>query len=203
MIGQYFTGHYSDIKPLGWQGGNGQSIADIVRETNKFTADNGELVIFECSHDYNIDKGFSAFDQPTWNGLFAEFRQLNNLFSPPSTTDTSDLSKLTLNQLIPNKTAAVIVIVNLEPGIAIPEQYINNGIFRKVQFPTTGSYADTDDLRIMITDQLTKMTALKQSPDDPVFDMSWTLTQSTEDAILANPSILDLVSPVDCCWKQT
>ena len=190
--GQYFTGHYSDIKPLGWQGGNGQSIADIVKETNKFTAENGELVMFEISHDYNADKDYSAFDQPTWNGLFAEFRQLNRLFTPSPITDTSDLSKLTLNEFIPNKTAAVVVIINLDPGIEIPEQYHNEGIFRKGQFPTTGSYAETDDLRTMIKDQLTKMKTLKKSPDDPVFDMSWTLTQSTEDAILANPSILDL-----------
>ena len=190
--GQYYTGHYSNLPVIDWQGGLGQSVSEIVKELNTFTKHHAELVILELTHDYNIDKGWIAFDQSTWDGLFGLLSTIDNLYVAP--VDTGDLSQLTLNSYIGEGNAAILVIANMDPKTNIPGQYLGNGIYGKARFPTTGSYADTNDVDKMISDQMKKMASNKRSPDDQVFMLSWTLTQSAEQAILENPSILELAA---------
>lgn len=54
--GKFKTGHYSEISTVlvsTFQGGNGQSIEDIVDEVNEFTKDKAEIVILRLAHDLN------------------------------------------------------------------------------------------------------------------------------------------------------
>ncbi len=197
--GQYYTGHYSLIVDMSWQGGNGQSIASIIEDVNRFTATNKELVILYLSHDYNTDVGnmsYRHFTQEEWDGLFEELMALNNLYTAAS--PEPDLTMLKLNDYIGGERAAVAVIV--DPGV--PSTHLGNysqrGLYLKNCFKVFDSYSETNILNDMMSDQLEKLRVQKPTPDACYFLLSWTLTQGVSQAtscyLPGIKSILDLAN---------
>jgi hypothetical protein len=69
--GTFKTGHYSKVLGL-YQGGNGQSIADIISQVNSFLAKNHKLVILDLSHDFDSDSGYKELTQDQWNQLLKQ-----------------------------------------------------------------------------------------------------------------------------------
>jgi len=195
--GAYVAGHYSDTgRPLGWQGGNGQSIDSMIADINAFLSQNKELVILNISHDLNTDVGepdYRALNQDEWTALLSKLTGLENRFNADA---DADLSTRPLGDFIGDAAAAVVLIVRPSgSGISLGE-YAGQGFFTGNAFPVFDSYSGTNDLNVMITDQLQKMQAHKNGADAPPFLLSWTLTQSATQAVTCvtgiSSSIIDL-----------
>ncbi|KAG9011571.1 hypothetical protein FRB94_008140 [Tulasnella sp. JGI-2019a] len=185
--GKYTTGHYSAVDtPVykGWQGGNGQTIQDIINDLNTFTAKNKELIILNMSHAYNTDAGnahYPDFTQGEWDGLMEQLLGIQNLFvaSNPSSVD---LTTLALSNFLAGNRAAVVIII--EPSNISLGSYATRGFYKYSQFNAWNSYANTNDLNAMMSDQLKKMADNRQTPDQSYFLLSWTLTQSGAQAAM-------------------
>ena len=195
--GEFYTGHYGNLPGLGWQGVNGQSIRQIVQQMNSFTAINKEVVILSISHDFNTDAGrdYRGFNQEECNGFVQELTRLDSLFA--STRSTTDLTLLTMNQLIGNKQAAVIVVVSLDRSHFTLGDFAGRGFYYDSQFPFYDNYANSNDPNVMIEDQLRKLNHKRDDPDRPVFSLDWTLTQRTLQDVTIGPSILEMASFMD------
>ena len=191
--GQYKTGHYSNLDVVGWQGANGQSIAQIIDQLNAFTTSNHELIVLNLSHAYNTDVGrsYRSFNQDEWTGLFRQMSAIQHLFASTS----GDLTTLPLNQFIGDGQAAVVVVV--QPDSSIPNftfgPYANKGFYPYSAFNVYNNYSGDDKVSDMSKDQLGKMRTQRTSPDAQTFLLSWTLTQAASD-IIGGISILDLAN---------
>ena len=192
--GHFYTGHYGNLPALGWQGVNGQSIRQIVQQMNAFTAINKEVIILSISHDFNTDAGrnYRGFNQEEWNGLFDELIRLDSLFV--ASRDTTDLTLLTMNQLIGNKQAAVIVVVSLDRSHLTLGNFAHHGFYYDFQLPFYDDYANSNDPNILIEDQLQKLHLQRDHPDKPLFSLDWTLTHRTLQDVTIGPSILEMAS---------
>ena len=194
--GIYKAGHYSYIEALNsWQGGNGQTIAEIIQQINTFTASNKELVVLNLSHDYNTDAGndsYRSFTQVEWDSLFAQLAGLANLWVAPGDPTTVDLTTIRLNDFIGGGQAAVVVIV--EPSGVDLGNWAMRGFYKYSQFKVYNDYSDTNNAETMSQDQLQKMA--RQTPQGTYFLLSWTLTQDTGQ-VLVGPSILSLADQVN------
>ncbi len=212
--GDYYTGHYSNIgEDLGGQGARGQSIADLIDSVNGFTRNKQELVILNLSHSFYTDNreksnNYSAFTQEQWDGLFTQLAGLKNLYIVDG-TPPPDLTQKTLHDFIGNGSSAVVVIVQAD---AAPNgdpislgTYAGQGFFPYSSFNAYNAYSDTNDFDTMAADQIAKMK--EQKAAGIYFLLSWTLTQSSGDAVACaipnsnpapssprfmGPSILDL-----------
>jgi hypothetical protein len=60
--GQWVSGHYSEVGDV-WLGGNGQSLADIVKQINSFTSQYKELIIINLSHTLDTDNDYKDLSQ--------------------------------------------------------------------------------------------------------------------------------------------
>ena len=182
--GQLYTGHYSPIPQVGWQGANGQSIDSIIDDVNSYTAANQELVVLYLSHDLNTDLGilFPPLTQTDWNLLLSKLVRLNHRFVAPNPT-TVDLTMLTLEDFIGSQAAVVVVAQPSDPTITLGS-YVNQGFYTPQSFSVFDNFANTDLLDAMQTDQLTqKLPVQRPDPDAGDFLLSWTLTQSLAAAV--------------------
>jgi hypothetical protein len=191
--GVYKAGHYSYIDALkSWQGGNGQTITEIIQQINAFTASNKELIILNLSHDYNTDLGndsYRSFTQAEWDALFEQLAGLASLWVAPGDPTTIDLTTIKLNNFIGGGRAAVVIIV--EPsGIALG-RWAMRGFYKYSQLNVYNDYSNTNNADTMSQDQLSKMAL--QKPQGTYFLLSWTLTQGA-DQVIVGPSILSLAN---------
>jgi hypothetical protein len=194
--GQYVTGHYSEISELNsWQGGNGQSIQSIIDDVNTFTASNSELVVLYLSHDLDTDLGnssYAPFTQAQWNSLLQILQQgLNNLYT--AAPIGADLTTLTLNSYIGNNAPAVVVIVDASASGISLGGFAGEGFYLPDSFPVYNEYSDTNDLSSMVSDQLAKMAAQRPNPQASYFLLSWTLTQSSDEAVFCSTGLADSI----------
>ena len=194
--GVYKAGHYDYIDALeSWQGGNGQTIAEIIQQINAFTALNKELIILNFSHDYNTDVGndsYRSFTQAEWDTLLEQLAELDNLWVAPGDPTTIDLTTVKLSDFIGGGRAAILVIV--EPSSVDLGGWTTQGFYKYSQFNVYNDYSDTNDANTMSQDQLGKMAM--QKPQGTYFLLSWTLTQDAEQVIVG-PSILSLADHVN------
>ncbi len=183
--GQYYTGHYDNTgEVLGWQGGSGQPVLEIVSQINNFTSSHPELVILNISHDLNVDKGYVGFTQDDWNGLFSLLDGLKYEYKAES--GSADLTILPLKTFIGGNQAAVIIRFDFDGTGSSPNlgDRAGNGFFYSGSFPGYyDSYADTDDPDQLVKDQFAKMNQQRSSPDSPVFSLDWTLTMLGADNV--------------------
>jgi hypothetical protein len=194
--GVYVTGHYSKIGP-DYQGGNGQSVGDMINQINLFLDRNNELVILDLSHTFDTDHGYPPFSQDQWNVLMTELSGLNHRFIAPSST--SDLTTLKLQDFIRNGPAVVVIIRDsLANGGAVDlGTFAGQGFYPTGMFPIYNSYSDTDDQNDMIRDQLEKLQSKRPNPNASPFLLSWTLTQQAGSSFgIAGKSIIDLAQSV-------
>lgn len=190
--GSFSTGHYSYVGILkGWQGANGQTISEVISEINSFTSVNNELIILNLSHAIDTDAGnahYPDLNQNQWNSLFNQLTGINHLYVHPNPT-TVDLTKVALSTFIGSSPAVVIIVQpdNIDLG-----SYSSKGFYRYSQFNVYNSYADTNDVSKMASDQLSKMAAQRSSPDQSYFMLSWTLTQDALQSAGFGESVLQL-----------
>ena len=193
--GVYKAGHYDFVEPLNsWQGGNGQTIAEIIQQINAFTLSNKELIILNLSHDYNTDVGndsYRSFTQAEWDALFTQLAGLTNLWVAPGDPTTVDLTTIKLRDFIGDGRAAVVVIV--EPSNIDLGSWATRGFYTYSQLNVYNEYSDTDNADVMSQDQLQKMS--QQKSQGAYFLLSWTLTQDVEE-VLVGPSVLYLADQV-------
>ncbi|MCW3783024.1 phosphatidylinositol-specific phospholipase C domain-containing protein [Defluviimonas salinarum] len=196
--GEYYTGHYSqiDIKVYdGWQGARGQKISDVVSQINEFALNSNELIIVDLSHAYDTDAGnggYTDFTADQWNGLLAEFKGIQNLYTN-SAQGLPDFTKMTISGLIPIASQVIVIVRSDLAGIDL-----GNTFYPGSCLATYNEYSGTNDLGTMVSDQLSKMKAQKGA--GAYFLLSWTLTQSNAEALCfldptgSTDSILDLAS---------
>ncbi|RVD80285.1 uncharacterized protein DFL_008186 [Arthrobotrys flagrans] len=147
------TGHYSTVGVLGWQGGNGQSIAEIVDQINQYLDINKELVILQLSKAYNRDNNFANFTESEWHELFYYLRKnLHNRYLPA----TTDLASLRMNDLISDSKAAVLFLADIGLDIDLGP-YKGDGFHRLTDFDRYDKYAKTNRVENMKADQFRKL----------------------------------------------
>jgi acyl dehydratase len=182
--GQFYTGHYSPTPTAGWQGATGQSLDSIIDDVNSYTAANQELVVLYLSHDLSTDLGslFPPLTQADWNLLLSKLLRLNNRFMASNPT-TVDLTTLTLGDFIRSQAAVVVVVQPSDSTITLGS-FANQGFYTPQSFPVFDSFANTDLVGVMQTDQLAnKLPVQRPDPDARSFLLSWTLTQSVAAAL--------------------
>ncbi|KAH7380579.1 PLC-like phosphodiesterase [Pyrenochaeta sp. MPI-SDFR-AT-0127] len=200
--GQWVAGHYSairnDIEDI-WVGGNGQSITDIVRQLNDFTAQYKELVIINLSHTLDTDNKYKDLTQDQWNGLMDTFKGINNRYTTVNPHNV-DLSSKALGDFITDR-ASVLLIAQLPGGISLGD-YANQGFYSGKNFPFYDSYSNTNKNSGMKADQLSKLRQsrnLVSSPTDRrdrFHILSWTLTQQPEDVLNFDRAIMNIAAEV-------
>lgn len=196
--GKWVAGHYSGLK-VGdddvWVGGNGQSVDDIIKQVNDFTAEFQELVIINLSHTLDTDHDYKDLNQDQWNSLFDKLKDIKNRHTVDNPGDT-DFSNKVLGDFITDR-ASVFVVAQLPSGIKLGD-YAKQGFFAGSNFPFYDSYSNSNNLDSMKDDQLKKLkderkivadTALRK---DKFHILSWTLTQQPEDVLNLDRAILNL-----------
>jgi hypothetical protein len=182
LSGKFYTGHYSNLPVIGWQGANGESIDSIIETLNRYTSRHSELIIFNLSHAFNINtRNFTNLNQEEWNLLFETLQHyVENMFVAPKDVD---LSTLRLSDYIgKNKSAVVFVVDTSESKEDIDlEEYIGKGIYPVKSLNLFDRYSETNDLVKMAKDQVNKMIINGNS----YFLLSWTLTQNTFDVLIS------------------
>ncbi len=174
LAGKFYTGHYSNLPVVGWQGANSESIGSIIETLNKYTAHHRELIIVNLSHAFNVNsRNFTGLSQEEWNLLF------ENMFVAPK--GDVDLSALRLRDYIGNNKSAVVFVVDAsESKESIDlEEYAGRGIYPVKSLNLFDRYSETNDIVKMAKDQVSKMRANSSS----YFLLSWTLTQNTCDVL--------------------
>lgn len=138
--GQYLTGHYSNTGGvLGWQGGNGQSIDDIVAQINAYTASNKELIIIDISHDLNTDVGrdYRSFTSGEYATLIQKLQGIKDLVTGLHYNE--NLMIYSMARFIGPSQAGVIVLLESDtPNFASLD---GKGFFTLGAYNYTGSYA--------------------------------------------------------------
>ena len=194
--GVCMANHYDFVEPLNlWQGGNGQTIAEIVQHINAFTVSYKELIILNFSHDYNTDVGndaYRSFTQAEWDALFAQLAGLDDLWASSGDPTSVDLTTVVLRDFIGGGRAAVLFII--EPSNVDLGSWVMRGFYKYWQFNAYNVYSDTDDADGMSQDQLQKLS--QQKSQGAYFLLSWTLTQDAEE-VLVGPSILSIADQVN------
>ncbi|KAK0659221.1 hypothetical protein DIS24_g4095 [Lasiodiplodia hormozganensis] len=180
--GKFYAGHYSDTKIVGWQGANGQSLSDIINNINTFTSQYNELIILDISHTMDTDNDYTDLSQAQWNTLFTQLQSINHRFNATGVSTSEDLSKRTLNQFIGNG-PCVLIVAELPSGITLGDHFSQGIVASSPNFPFYNSYSNTDELDTMASDQLSKLSSQRKTPDDEFFLLSWTLTESVIDTI--------------------
>ncbi|MDQ6962969.1 MAG: hypothetical protein Q9M28_10685 [Mariprofundaceae bacterium] len=178
--GNFYTGHYSKIKKMGfttWQGGRGQSIENIIDNLNSFTKDREEAVILNLSHAYNTDTGNSSYKDFTneeWTNLLSMIKKgVHSLYQAKEHNPLD----VTLNDLLftPAKSSVIVIIPShvAEHNKKLSPAFVSIDIYDE--------YSETNDYDRMKKDQLQKM---KDHSRNTYFLLSWTLTQDTTQALL-------------------
>ena len=113
----HYTGEGED--KIGWQGGDGVLIKEMVDDLNRFTRDNAELVILEIKNinriiiDNPISSTQRGLNPDEWNTLFDALAKIENLFTiTQSDGKDKQLQDYDLNRFVGNDHAAVIVLVD-------------------------------------------------------------------------------------------
>jgi len=199
--GQFVSGHYSELEGV-WLGGNGRSIADIINDINKFTAQYHELVIINLSHTLNTDSpdsDYTDLTQAEWNKLFDQLKGLNNRILDPKPGNTDYTTKV-LNDFIADS-PSVLIIAQLPNGISLGP-YATQGFFSAANFPVFDSYSNSNNAGTMEADQLAKLKANRNvvadagARKDGFHLLSWTLTQQAEDVLNFDKAIMNLGASV-------
>jgi len=194
--GQWVSGHYSALGDI-WVGGNGQSIADIVRQVNDFTAKYHELIIINLSHALDTDNDYKDLTQAQWNSLFDTLKAVKNRYTVPD-PGTTDFSSKVLGDFITDR-ASVFILAQLPSGITL-NSYGSQGFYNYANFPIFDSYSNTNNRATMKTDQFQKLRNNRNvvsdtaSRKDIFHILSWTLTQQAEDVLNFDRAIMNMAA---------
>jgi hypothetical protein len=202
--GEFHTGHYTEVKEkdlknklpdwaassiseiIGWQGARGESLSSIISEVNTFTKYHNELIILSLSHAYNTDHYYHDFNIKEWRSLLNTIKSnMDCLF-----VTKDDLLTKKMSDYIKNESAVLIIIPthNFKKDFKkdFEKEFENtDGIYLGDKFKISGEYSSKHELEEMRKDQFYKMRNYSNNPSK-FFKLSWTLTQSDEQAALCN-----------------
>ncbi|MDX7986058.1 hypothetical protein FE392_01735 [Xenorhabdus sp. 12] len=181
---KFYTGHYSKIV-LAWEGANGESLDSIIDGINQFTKNNNEVIIIRLNHTLTLDVcglcTYREFNQEEWFKLFEKLTNVNHLYYLDS---LPDISVPTVNEMTNNGTRpAVLFLVGKKETNIDLGKYKNKGFFYMSDMDMYDEYSHEDDLDKMADDQINKM---NENSLWQYFLLSWTLTQSIEEAVSCN-----------------
>jgi len=203
------TGHYSKVKGF-MQGGNGQSIDEIITQVNDFTGNNRELVILHLTHSMDTDAGdrnYPPLSQDQWNRLLDQLSSLKHLYAAPPGTD---YSRLKLNDVLKTSAAVFVIVDSALPdgSEVVLGSHEGTGFIHGRQYDIYNNYADTGNQDKMVSDQLAKLKQQRTSPDSGLFLLSWTLTTGATTSIIDKaqdvyPRMFQSQSVWDACSTNT
>lgn len=186
--GEWCTGHYT-----GKVGARGESISSIIDGVNKFTKNNGELIIINFSHSLQSDvEEWREFNKDEWHSLMKELLKLDHLFIETDKSKANNLSCLKLDDFIGSGKAAVVCIIEEWGNMSLGD-YAHKGFYKSAQFNVRNEYSNKDETDIMVSDQLEKMKGHMSAHDKRLFLLSWTLTQQVPEWIGSVRSLADSV----------
>ncbi|RSL98806.1 hypothetical protein CDV31_012437 [Fusarium ambrosium] len=117
----WYCGHYTPQGQkfgVGWQGGSGASIDELVEQINGYTRNHGELIILKISHVVVLrhSKLWAIEDPLTLDHVTSLMRSLGQLKQLFKMTDASGgkekpLHDYTLNEFVGTGQAAVVVVI--------------------------------------------------------------------------------------------
>ncbi|RSL48410.1 hypothetical protein CEP54_012939 [Fusarium duplospermum] len=117
----WYCGHYTPQGQkfgIGWQGGSGASIDELVQQVNEYTRDHAELVILKISHVVVLRHSkLWAIEDPLTLGhvtsLMQSLGQLEYLFKATNASGGKEkpLNDYTLNEFVGTGQAAVVVVI--------------------------------------------------------------------------------------------
>ncbi|KAL8359373.1 hypothetical protein RB601_007892 [Gaeumannomyces tritici] len=155
--GQLLTGHYSGQRAPVF-GINGQALADIVDDINRFTATNPELVIVSLSHAMQTDEGYRDLNDAEWDRVFDALERLDSRCAGLA----GQVPDMTLDSLIGAGRACVVVLS--DGGRARPDR----GIYRPADsFDLADHWSDSDKVADMTADQAGWVRANRNLVSDP------------------------------------
>jgi len=118
--GRWAAGHYTGEAEgkIGWQGGNGVEIEEVIGQINNFTRERAELVIVEISHIYRvfIDNPISSTargpDNAEQHNLLDLLGKLERRFTVEDGVKDKPIHEYTLRQFVGKGHAAVVVLID-------------------------------------------------------------------------------------------
>jgi hypothetical protein len=198
--GQWVSGHYSalenDVQDI-WVGGNGQPVADMIKQINDFTSKYQELIIINLSHTLDTDNEYKDLTQAQWNALFDTLKDINNRYTIPNPGSTDFTTKV-LGDFITDR-ASVFIFAQLPSSVSLGD-YSNQGFYSSTNFPFYDQYSNTNDRTKMKSDQFAKLKANRNIVGDPAARkdgfhvLSWLITQQPGDVLNAERAILNLAA---------
>ncbi|CAM1504521.1 Fc.00g021120.m01.CDS01 [Cosmosporella sp. VM-42] len=174
---EYGTCHVSNTA-VGWQGGLGQAMDEIITQINAFTADNAELLIFDvATHAQDVtgifDSTVNNFTAEQYDGLVQLLMGVNNRCTAISDLKT-DASTLTVADFIKPGQASVLFVIR--DSVADLTRHAGEGFITDSQLEVYNKYADEDDVNAVISSQLRHLQKHRTSPDSPIFMAAWVKT---------------------------
>ena len=190
------------VSPFGtWQGGNGETIQEIIKGINDFTASSHELIVLSIYRAFSIHESggafqkddFSELDSNQWRDLLDTFtgetgiKQLWRPIEANLQSKTIDLTSIPLRTFIGEAKAAVILLVDNKVEIAN-----RRGCFHDQSWPW-----DYSDWQKPEDERLQAFLNQASQPNPKPYSYSGCHTQNEEEAILSklgqsSKSVLEL-----------
>ena len=144
----FVTGHYSWVDVVGWQGGNGQSMDDVIDQVNSSTESHQELLILEFTHGldsdiFGSDEHGYHLTQDNWNELLNMLLGIN--YRVENMADVTDITGLQVSLFIESSAAVIIIVDDQvdEDGTPVDlGDLANQGFFTRSQYDLYNEYAD-------------------------------------------------------------
>lgn len=213
----YYCGHTGMAADI-YCGALGQSIPDVIAQINSFTKNRQELILINISHcevaiprvlyderaDYTLEH---------WQELFALLATINNKLTIHDVPLDKPLTSNTLSKLLQSGSKVIIFVAG--NAIDLPADILPDFIFYNDEQSGTAQalrskleakqryhnrisiyneYANKNNVEEMSADQFNK---LREHSQGCYFLISWTLTQSDNQAFLGSPSIIELARKAD------
>lgn len=160
-----------------------------MNNVNDFLKYNPELVILSVTHDYDMENSYEHFQPERWVGLLAALDRLEYRFTASTETD---LSQLTLNDLIGNGRGAVVVTFERRAFDYLGAK-AGQGYFYSDKLGVYDFYSETADVSEIMRDQFAKMREVRKNPHCRMFSLGWAQT----------PGIIDIINLHDLCeWGR-
>ena len=204
LVPDFYFGHFTPVPIIGGMGCLGQNMKEALEQVAAFLSLNTqEIVVLKFSHFG--DKDGHNFTIALQQMMITDIKNVlaNQLFV---TTEHQKINNKTLQTVISSGKRVICVFDDLDSSLHNPEEGIlifgdiANTPVPKSNFDVYDSYADTDNLTIMVADQIDKY-QLFTTRAYGMFLLSYTLTQSTNDAITSEFGIDSILELADAANK--
>jgi hypothetical protein len=203
----FYFGHFTSVPVIGGMGCLGQNMKEALVQVASFlSSTTQEIVILKFSHFGDKDgNAFPCSLQELMIGAIKEVLADQML----AITNGEKINDETLQNVISSDRRVICVFDGLCPDLYNSENGVlifgdlANSPNPDSNFDVHDNYSDSDNLCIMVADQINKYAAFNSTRNSKMFLFSYTLTQSTNDAItsaIGINSILDLANSANNYW---